>query len=1395
MYAAASAREQVGASVRAARAQAAGAMPSCGAAVTASTHDSPTALGRARSPVTRSPQVRASAPSSPAGAWRAAAPFVFLAALCGAGLVAPALAGDATVRVPRVPAAQASRGVRAARPMAAARVFLLGLCFGALLGACMHAAGVGWRQTPRTAPSGYAAIEGEDEAHAAFDGSAFEFILDSGANIHVCVQPELFAGLTIDKKLASNVSGVHKGNKMSTEGKATVAAQILCESGAGEPYTMLVAYAPNGSRNLLSESKLIKATGCTVVKGPLGSYVRYPSGESTKLRMRNGLYFIDVARAGAAFARRRSVAGDEALSAAEDQTLLLWAARMHICDPQELRSFAKGADGVSFGGVGAGVHALLKHDFATGMANAKRHPVKRSVEKPATLAGERLVLDGYGPVATPSVVDGSTYLLCAVDEKTDYSFVQPVRFHGSSAWLVFVRRVILRARSYGHTVKYLRVDRASYFMSDAWVTQVETEFHVVVEPAPRNHHEGVGRAEVFNDTRTRKGEAMVRRANRGAAYALPSQVYGAWLHNHKTRHGGRVSRAEEFTGACHDFAAMPPYLFDTAVYVIEEESVRGPKGALAPGRATLGNVLGISGSAYVVRKKGGGIVMQRRVRPVDEDMLLQRCLAQPRGAVAEASTQTDATPPAPPPRAARPSPPPKPVRPAADPLALVGERIEVLWARLKGYFIGTVVAYDVDPKGKVIHNVVYDNPGNRWKAKDQDKWHSLDTAGGDATVTWRFASTPHPAGAPAPQGPRLRSAARTAPQGTHADTPDVVAAHALLHDASNIDEADAVCEAVEFQFYGTVDEAHKASQSEVPIETDIGRRIMSVPSSVKQLLASSEREQWLEADRVAFEVIKGADPRNRLVRRADVVAAGAPISKVVTTRKLKVDQATQKLAAKNPFKSRHAVDENRSTRPIEHSIPSYAPAASDSLVKMVLAKAATADRNISKADVGNAYAKAERLDSPVAYMELPATQQQVDDEGFPQCLEYYTPIWGEAPAGREWWLSLRKTLLGMGWCECMEVPCLWTFQGDADTNRAEAVTIVDDILLSEADGTSVTERTLAVLREKYGEVAFEREPTSFAGMKVERDRGNRAITLSMCQKIEELFHLHAPLNNSGTELPAAADRLKSIAAIADSLRLRWKVDGDTPRKKLSKDQKRVQEIIGALKFPERVMPALTLVLHRLSSIMSDPPPEANAVCDAALIYAWEHRHDGLTYGGLDVSSSPRVTHTHYAVFDMGDGAPTQLEGHADATWGGLDIIGELATFCGAAVHHRARKIHGVTSSSQESEAAATRAISDTIIALRDIAIALKIDMSEPTFIGSDAKGNVLIATEAGTPKQCKHFFRRYTILRQRERDGIHMVRHVSDAENPSDFLTKWIGRAKFVKSIAYATNSRNRVLV
>jgi hypothetical protein len=211
--------------------------------------------------------------------------------------------------------------------------------------------------------------------------------------------------------------------------------------------------------------------------------------------------------------------------------------------------------------------------------------------------------------------------------------------------------------------------------------------------------------------------------------------------------------------------------------------------------------------------------------------------------------------------------------------------------------------------------------------------------------------------------------------------------------------------------------------------------------------------------------------------------------------------------------------------------------------------------------------------------------------------------------------------------------------------------------------------------------------------------------------------------------------------------------------------------------------------------MSDPPPEATAVCDAVLEYTFKHKHDGLTYGGSNLVTAPRSARDSYETFKLADGAPMTLEAHADATWGGRDLIGEVVTFAGAAVFQRCQKITGYVGSSQEGEGAATHKVGNTVVAVRDVGVPLRLGLSEPTFVGSDGRTNVLLATESGAAKQSKHFVRRYNITKQRQRDGDTLVGHISDAESPADFLTKWVSAAKFAASVAYVTNSKNRVAV
>ena len=96
--------------------------------------------------------------------------------------------------------------------------------------------------------------------------------------------------------------------------------------------------------------------------------------------------------------------------------------------------------------------------------------------------------------------------------------------------------------------------------------------------------------------------------------------------------------------------------------------------------------------------------------------------------------------------------------------------------------------------------------------------------------------------------------------------------------------------------------ASKATQQLVDVVTPVGTRIFKVPATSKQVRLSDESQQWIEADRAAWDAIMVGG--NTTVR-IDSVPPGTPIAPCITARRLKLDQATGEL---DKFKSRHAVD-------------------------------------------------------------------------------------------------------------------------------------------------------------------------------------------------------------------------------------------------------------------------------------------------------------------------------------------------------------------------------------------------------------------------------------------------------------------------------------------------------
>ena len=194
------------------------------------------------------------------------------------------------------------------------------------------------------------------------------------------------------------------------------------------------------------------------------------------------------------------------------------------------------------------------------------------------------------------------------------------------------------------------------------------------------------------------------------------------------------------------------------------------------------------------------------------------------------------------------------------------------------------------------------------------------------------------------------------------------------------------------------------------------------------------------------------------------------------------------------------------------------------------------------------------------------------------------------------------------------------------------------------------------------------------------------------------------------------------------------------------------------------MPAISLPVHRLASVMICAPPEATSVVNTILRYLSQHIDDGITFGGGGLSNTPRLSAGLYADFELEEGAPRELEGVADATWGSFELMGNLLTYAGAAVHHRVKRIAIECGSSHEAEALASFRLVDVTLSTRQIQVALGVALMGPTFVGTDNKAHMLVANSAGSSVRSRHFLKKYTIMQERIKRIEIECGHVKDLE-------------------------------
>ena len=187
-----------------------------------------------------------------------------------------------------------------------------------------------------------------------------------------------------------------------------------------------------------------------------------------------------------------------------------------------------------------------------------------------------------------------------------------------------------------------------------------------------------------------------------------------------------------------------------------------------------------------------------------------------------------------------------------------------------------------------------------------------------------------------------------------------------------------------------------------------------------------------------------------------------------------------------------------------------------------------------------------------------------------------------------------------------------------------------------------------------------------------------------------------------------------------------------------------------------------------------------------LAICYRHRYEGITYShdyvGNVLEGSISAGFPHSEDFMVA----------ADATWGDRNLWGILIMMFGGSVLEETRKFTDVDSSAEGEGMASSRA-ADHVAFAREILRAQGLLPDEPVSIYCDNLASVRVGNNVKSSARLRHAARRYRVLQRRVKEGECILKWVSDASNPSDFLTKFIPKRKLDDSVAYAQGRGSKV--
>jgi hypothetical protein len=548
---------------------------------------------------------------------------------------------------------------------------------------------------------------------------------------------------------------------------------------------------------------------------------------------------------------------------------------------------------------------------------------------------------------------------------------------------------------------------------------------------------------------------------------------------------------------------------------------------------------------------------------------------------------------------------------------------------------------------------------------------------------------------------------------------------------------------------------HKASDENITNNNKSGNNIVvseakknSKTLNMKQVLLSPHREPFIIAKQKELESFV----KLGVWKLPDVDIASIPKQLILPSRAL-FDEVYNADGTFKKHKCRITAGGHKWVN--ADGIDLYAGTVQAENIKIIAAIAAELDLITESIDIKTAFLHGKRHSDSKLYMRRPTG---FTDEDMPEVVELMKSIYGLPEASARFREHSNDCLINLGFRRMITDNCVYRL--DRGSDFIIATVHVDDIGFA-TNSAQILKDVKDGLKETY-EITEIKDMNQYLGMRIERDRPNKTITLYQDGYIESIIDKYNILKHDGTKYPSTP------MLMIDEQRL----DSISNSKEISTNLKLTGEEItlyksktGSLTYlAKNTRPDILYAVNSLSQHQQTPSSKDMIAADRVLSYIAGTREIGLRlHSGEGIIL--------YATVDASYGCHLDMKSHTGCTMHIGRNSGSFASYSG--------KQSITADSSTVAEWIAAHRAAKFVMGFRIFLKELGFEQMEPTILYEDNLSTIATINNNDAGKRTRHIDIKYNMIKEQVKNQVIIMKHLSGADMTSDILTKSTGPTIF----------------